>query len=70
MISIVLTRLDLHYFTEENFVHVFRLSQLIIEYLLYVQHFLAAKRTSTEADVKAVLDDLDRCRAALIKRVC
>lgn len=35
---------DLRYFNETNFVQVFRLSQLIIEYLLYVQNYLSVKK--------------------------
>ena len=35
---------DLRYFNETNFVQVFRLSQLIIEYLLYVQNYLSSKK--------------------------
>lgn len=35
---------DLRYFNETNFVQVFRISQLIIEYLLYVQNYLSTKK--------------------------
>ncbi len=35
---------DLRYFSEDTFVQIFRLAQLIIEYLLYTQNYLASKK--------------------------
>ena len=60
---------DMRYFTEENFVQMFRISQLIIEYLLYVQNYLDSKKKSMEQDVQVILSDLDKCRNLLNQKV-
>eukprot|EP00761_Pharyngomonas_kirbyi_P009446 gb/GECH01009462.1/.p1 GENE.gb/GECH01009462.1/~~gb/GECH01009462.1/.p1 ORF type:complete len:496 (+),score=156.27 gb/GECH01009462.1/:1-1488(+) len=58
---------DMRYFTEGQFIKVFRLAQLIIEYLLYVQGCLARKQEATEGDIRDLISELEKCRGIASK---
>ncbi|KAG2370688.1 hypothetical protein C9374_014319 [Naegleria lovaniensis] len=47
---------------------VFRISQLIIEYLLYVQNYLSTKKKEIEANVKTIIQDFEEAKLSLVKK--
>lgn len=59
---------DLAQLTDANFLQLFRLTQLIIEYLLNVQNFLLASAKKKEATYEQIVYELESTRAALAQR--
>ena len=64
-----ITERDLEQLTDANFLQLFRLSQLIIEYLLNVQNFLLASAKKKESTYEQVLAELESTRNELSQRI-
>ena len=48
-----ITKEDLHWFSDEDFLHLHRVQQMLVEYLLYVQEHLHARNVSLEQTLAA-----------------
>ncbi|KAL3686002.1 hypothetical protein R1sor_004024 [Riccia sorocarpa] len=60
---------DTRNFTEANFIKIFRLAQLMVEYLLHVQELLAAQRTELLANETMIVRRLEKYKGRLTKIV-
>eukprot|EP00818_Percolomonas_sp_WS_P008911 CAMPEP_0117449676 /NCGR_PEP_ID=MMETSP0759-20121206/8067_1 /TAXON_ID=63605 /ORGANISM="Percolomonas cosmopolitus, Strain WS" /LENGTH=1181 /DNA_ID=CAMNT_0005242157 /DNA_START=616 /DNA_END=4158 /DNA_ORIENTATION=+ len=62
------TKRDLKFVSEQDCLHVFQLSQLIIEYLLYVQQYLVERRQAHDANTNKLLNDMHTLKLNANKR--